>query len=243
MWRIGELARMAGVTERTLRHYDKIGLLVPAAVDRATGYRWYGVAELSRLERIRGLRRLGLPLRQIADVIDAPDTQVRQALRETVAAIHREIAALAEVADRAEDHLARPMSILPRQTTVGARHLHVRYLTVGHPREIAVACAARPTTLLTWLRGHPDGGFTAALGTGRTGERLTLPARTVVRAVVPSANGIVQAGQDLFDWLHRHHLVIAGPTVEEQVVDGDGVRAAILEVPVEDQFTPPLRRR
>ncbi|MBB5776509.1 MerR family transcriptional regulator [Nonomuraea jabiensis] len=58
------------------------GLLVPAAVDRSTGYRWYGVAELSRLERIRGLQRLGLPLRRIAELLDAPETQVRQALTE-----------------------------------------------------------------------------------------------------------------------------------------------------------------
>ncbi|MFD1544432.1 MerR family transcriptional regulator [Nonomuraea guangzhouensis] len=72
MWRIGQLARMVGVSQRTLRHYDKIGLLVPAAVDRTTGYRWYGVAELARLERIRGLQRLGLPLRHIADLLDAP---------------------------------------------------------------------------------------------------------------------------------------------------------------------------
>jgi DNA-binding transcriptional MerR regulator len=232
MWRIGELARMAGVTDRTLRHYDKIGLLVPAAVDRATGYRWYGVAELSRLERIRGLRRLGLPLRQIADLVDAPDSQVRQALRETLATVHREIAALGQVAEHAEDHLSRPMSILPRQATVGVRHLRVRYLTVGHPREIAAACAARPTTLLTWLRGHPDGAFTAAVEAGRTGERLTLPARTVVRAMVPPATAIVRAGRELFDWLHRHRLVVAGPTVEDQVVDADGTRAAILEVPI-----------
>lgn len=233
MWRIGELARMAGVTERTLRHYDKIGLLVPTAIDRASGYRWYGVAALSRLERIRGLQRLGLPLRDIADLVEAPDVHVRQALRETVAGIRRDIAALAQVADRAEDYLATPTSILPQQATVGARHLRVRYLTVDHPGEIAAACAAHPTTtLLTWLRAHPEGGFTAAVDTGRTGDRLTLPARTVVRAVVPPATGIEHAGRHLFDWLHRHRLAIAGPTVEEHLADADGDRATVLEIPI-----------
>ncbi|GAB3842311.1 helix-turn-helix domain-containing protein [Dactylosporangium cerinum] len=232
MWRIGELARMAGVTERTLRHYDKIGLLTPTAVDRASGYRWYGVAALSRLERIRGLQRLGLPLRDIADLIEAPDAQVRQATRETVAGLRRDIAALAQLADRAEDYLATPMSILPQQATVGARHLRVRYLTVEHPSEIAAACAAHPTTLLTWLCARPAGGFTAAVGTGRTGERLTLPARTVVRAVVPRETGIVPAGHQLFDWLHRHRLAVAGPTVEDHLVDADGDRATVMEVPI-----------
>lgn len=61
MWRIGQLARMAGVSERTLRHYDKIGLLNPAAVNRATGYRWYGAAELTRLERIRAFDASACP--------------------------------------------------------------------------------------------------------------------------------------------------------------------------------------
>jgi DNA-binding transcriptional MerR regulator len=233
MWRIGELARMTGVTERTLRHYHKIGLLAPTAIDRASGYRWYGVAALSRLERIRGLQRLGLSLREITDLIEAPDVHVRQAVRETVARIHRDIAALDQLADHAEDYLATPMSILPQQATVGARQLRVRYLTVDHPSEIATVCAAQPTTtLLTWLRARPEGGFTAAVDTGRTGQRLTLPARTVVRAVVPPAAGIRQAGQHLFDWLHRHRLAIAGPTVEEHLTDADGDRAAVLEVPI-----------
>jgi DNA-binding transcriptional MerR regulator len=241
MWRIGALARMVGVTERTLRHYDKIGLLVPAAVDPASGYRWYGVAALSRLERIRGLQRLGLSLRDIADLVDAPDAQVRQAVRETVARLHRDIAALARVADRAEDYLAIPTPILPQQATVGARQLRVRLLTVGHPRELAEACAARPTaTLLTWLRASPDADFTAAVA-DRAGDRLTLPARTVVRAVVPPKTGIVYAGQQLFDWLHRHHMAVDGPTVEDHLVDGDGTRATVIEVPINDHQRRPCR--
>ena len=233
MWRIGELARMTGATERALRHYDKIGLLVPTAVDRTSGYRWYGVAALSRLERIRGLQRLGLSLRDIADLIEAPDGQVRQAVRETVAGIHRDVAALAQLADRAEEYLATPVPVLPQQATVGARHLRVRHLTVARPSELAAVCATDPTTtLLTWLRARPQGGFAAAVDTGRIGERLTLPTRTVVRAVVPPATGIVDAGQHLFDWIHRHQLTITGPTVEDHLSDADGDHVTVLEVPI-----------
>ncbi|WP_206024950.1 hypothetical protein [Micromonospora zingiberis] len=105
--------------------------------------------------------------------------------------------------------------------------------TVEHPREIASVCAAGPTTtLLTWLRARPGGGFTAAVDTGRAGERLTLPARTVVRVVVPPAIGVVNAGQHLFDWLHRHRLTIAGPTVEDYLTDADGDRVTVLEAPI-----------
>ncbi|MGP3963346.1 MerR family transcriptional regulator [Nonomuraea sp. 3N208] len=232
MWRIGQLARMVGVSERTLRHYDKIGLLVPAAVDRITGYRWYGVAELSRLERIRGLQRLGLPLRQIADLLDAPETQLRQALTEIVANIRRDIATLAATAAHAEDHLAAPMSILPQQTAVDARRLRVRRMHLNHPAELAAVCPAPPAALLTWLHGQPTGGFAAAVTTDRAGEQLFLPARTVVRAIVPPSAGVVRAGQDLFGWLHRHRLDITGPTVEEHLIDADGAHAIVLEVTV-----------
>lgn len=233
MWRIGHLARMVGVSERTLRHYDKIGLLVPATVDRATGYRWYGVAELSRLERIRGLQRLGLPLRQIAELLEAPETQLRQALTEIVTGIRHDIAALTATAAHAQDHLATPMSILPQQTTVGPRRLRVRHMRLDHPSELATICPPPPATLLTWLRGQPTGGFVAAVTTDRGGEQLTLPARTVVRAIVPPSAGVVLAGQDLFGWLHRHHLAITGPTVEEHLIDADGAHATVLEVSVD----------
>ncbi|MFF5108375.1 helix-turn-helix domain-containing protein [Streptosporangium sp. NPDC000509] len=243
VWRIGQLAHMVGVSERTLRHYDKIGLLTPAAVDQATGYRRYGVAELSRLERIRGLRRLGLPLRQIADLLDAPETQLRQALFEIVAGIRRDIDALAVTAAHAEDHLATPMSILPQETTLGSRRLRVRRSRLDHPSELAAICPAPPGTLLTWLRGQPTGGFTAAVTTDRDGERLTLPARTVVRAVVPPSTDVVRAGQELFGWLHRHRLAITGPTVEEHLVDADGAHAVVLEVAVGPPEPAEVHRR
>ncbi|MGW5156271.1 MerR family transcriptional regulator [Nonomuraea wenchangensis] len=240
MWRIGQLARMVGVSERTLRHYDKIGLLPPAAVDQSTGYRRYGVAELSRLERIRGLQRLGLPLRQIADLLDAPENQLRQALAEIVTGIRHDIAVLAAAAAHAEDRLTTSMSILPQETTLGSRRLRVRRVRLDHPSELAALCPAPPATLLTWLRGEPTGGFTAAVSTDRQdGEQLTLPARAAVRAVVPPSADVVRAGQDLFGWLRRHHLAITGPTVEEHLVDADGAHAVVLEVSVHSRRRSP----
>lgn len=70
-WTVGEVARRAGVTVRTLHHYDETGLLSPA--DRtAAGYRVYSYADLERLQRIVGYRRLGLSLDDIAAVLDDP---------------------------------------------------------------------------------------------------------------------------------------------------------------------------
>ncbi|MEU6248516.1 MerR family transcriptional regulator [Glycomyces sp. NPDC047010] len=231
MWRIGRLARMAGVSERTLRHYDRIGLLPPAAVERATGYRWYGAAELVRLERIRGLQRLGLTLREIESVVDAPDEQVRQLLEARAALLRSEIAAMTAALAAAEDRLAVAAPVLPQVASVGERRLKVRRIAVAHPSELAAACEDGPGVLLTWLTGAPGGGFEAAVA-APDGEALDLPARRVVRAVVPEECGVRVAGEELFAWLGRQRLSVAGPTVEERLVDGDGAAATVLEVPV-----------
>ena len=76
---ISDVARMAGVTSRTLRHYDDIGLLNPARAAR-NGYRWYGRPELLRLQRILLLRELRVPLPQIQQVLDG-DTDELASLR------------------------------------------------------------------------------------------------------------------------------------------------------------------
>ncbi|WP_083949982.1 MerR family transcriptional regulator [Herbidospora yilanensis] len=224
MWRIGRLAHMAGVSERTLRHYDRTGLLRPAAVDHLTGYRWYGVAELSRLERIRALQRLGLPLRDIAGLLDAPETETRRAVAETLTRLRADLAALTATAAEAEHYLAEPLTVVPRTTTVAARRLKVRRLTAAHPSELAAVC---PATLLTWL----DGPFSAAVA-DEGGESFTLPARRVVRAVVPTPEGVVRAGHDLFAWLGRQGLTVTGPALEERLIDEAGGHAVVLDIPI-----------
>ncbi|MGB0052599.1 MAG: MerR family transcriptional regulator, partial [Terracidiphilus sp.] len=62
-YRIGEFAKLAGVTVRALHHYDRIGLLKP---QRGTsGFRLYSMADLERLEQIAALKFLGIPLQEI----------------------------------------------------------------------------------------------------------------------------------------------------------------------------------
>ena len=68
---IGELATLSGVTIRTLRHYDRIGLLPPDQVTEA-GYRLYSEASLRRLHSILLLRETGLPLESIRRLLDDP---------------------------------------------------------------------------------------------------------------------------------------------------------------------------
>jgi DNA-binding transcriptional MerR regulator len=70
-WTVGELARLSGVTTRTLRHYDAIGLLEPVDVGPG-GRRLYGHEELLRLQQILVLRELDVDLPTVAEILDAP---------------------------------------------------------------------------------------------------------------------------------------------------------------------------
>jgi PPM family protein phosphatase len=69
---IGEFAVAAGLTPKALRLYDELGLLRPARVDPATGYRTYAAAQLERARLVAALRRVGMPLARIAGIGDLP---------------------------------------------------------------------------------------------------------------------------------------------------------------------------
>lgn len=74
-WSIQQVARMSGVTARTLRYYDEIGLLRPAHVG-ANGYRFYEYEQLLRLQHVLLLRELGMDLASIAAVVDGASNQL-----------------------------------------------------------------------------------------------------------------------------------------------------------------------
>lgn len=69
MFKIGEFSQFARVSVKMLRHYDDLGLLKPAQVDRWTGYRYYSADQLPRLNRILVLKELGFALEQIAELL------------------------------------------------------------------------------------------------------------------------------------------------------------------------------
>ncbi len=66
--RIGELAKRAGVTPRTIRYYESLGMLGPSEREGA-GFRYYSEVELAKLQKINVLKGLGLNLEEIAIVI------------------------------------------------------------------------------------------------------------------------------------------------------------------------------
>jgi len=69
---IDKLAKLAGVSSRTLRYYDEISLLKPLRTN-SSGYRIYGSNEVSRLQQILFFRELGVALDQVKAVLDSPD--------------------------------------------------------------------------------------------------------------------------------------------------------------------------
>ncbi len=98
-WSIQEIARQAGTTSRTLRHYGEVGLLTPSRIG-SNGYRYYDQDALVRLQRILLLRELGLSLPAIKDVLEGQrDTAVAlrahlRLLEQEQARIGRQIASV-----------------------------------------------------------------------------------------------------------------------------------------------------
>ncbi|MDF2840549.1 MAG: transcriptional regulator, MerR family protein, partial [Clostridia bacterium] len=81
---VQKLGSLAGVSTRTLRYYDEIGILKPARIN-SSGYRIYGQNEVDKLQQILFYRELGVNLDSIKDIVTAPSFNGANALRE-----HRE---------------------------------------------------------------------------------------------------------------------------------------------------------
>jgi MerR family transcriptional regulator, thiopeptide resistance regulator len=105
---VGEVARMAGITVRTLHHYDRIGLLSPSGRGE-NGYRLYERPDLERLHRILSYRELGLSLEAIGELLDEPGA-------DPVAHLRRQERLLRDRIARLEDLLAAVHTTLEAHT-------------------------------------------------------------------------------------------------------------------------------
>ena len=108
---IKELAEMAGVSTRTLRYYDEIGLLAPKRTDN--GYRVYDAADVRSLQRIMLLRKCRVPLSDIANAVHDPDFDIgrmlschledlrrqRSELEETISMVRRAVEIVSSSSD------------------------------------------------------------------------------------------------------------------------------------------------
>jgi len=97
--KIGELAKRAGLTVRTLHHYDKIGLLKPSARSDS-GYRLYDGDDIARLYRVQALRRLDLSLADIAQLLKGASSDLHGVIEQQIVGLERQIAQAVELRDR-----------------------------------------------------------------------------------------------------------------------------------------------
>ncbi|WP_415647014.1 MerR family transcriptional regulator [Stackebrandtia soli] len=110
---VGEVAALTGLTVRTLHHYDRLGLVVPAR-DAVTGHRRYSSVDIERIYRVQALRRLGFPLKDMPPLLDGDAGEplidvVDGQLRHT----HAELSSLRAHADR----LSAVRAVLARDET------------------------------------------------------------------------------------------------------------------------------
>jgi DNA-binding transcriptional MerR regulator len=118
LFSIGEFARLSGLSIGALRHYDSVGVLVPAAVDGATSYRRYRREQLETARWVAQLRELEVPLEEIREVLAADDARQRRDLlvrhrdrvRARVTRLHRVLHQLGHVIDPSDHHEENDMS-------------------------------------------------------------------------------------------------------------------------------------
>lgn len=88
MLKIGVFSKMMQLTVKTLRHYEQKGLLLPSEVDKWTGYRYYSIEQMQRLNTIRHLQRLGFTLDEIKEICEEDEQspsieQLKEKIEET----------------------------------------------------------------------------------------------------------------------------------------------------------------
>ncbi len=124
---VGEVAELAGVSVRTLHHYDELGLVVPSARSDA-GYRLYDHADLERLQEVLALRALGLSLAEVAAVLDDPTHDRVQVLRDQAKRLRDQQDRLADLLDAVEEAIAAHDRGEPqKESTMFDGHDHEQY--------------------------------------------------------------------------------------------------------------------
>jgi MerR family transcriptional regulator, thiopeptide resistance regulator len=113
MLTVKQLSNLAGVTPRTLHHYDQIGLLKPSRIGD-NGYRYYGEESLLQLQQILFYRELGIPLEDIKQIMGRRDFDVLGALRSHKEALRKQVSRLnrlIQTVDNTINHLKGSMTM------------------------------------------------------------------------------------------------------------------------------------
>ena len=247
--RIGEVARLFNLSVGTLRHYEQLGLLEPAHIDPASGYRYYGSRQLSTLNTISNLRVLDLPLAQIREFVATRDVNLMQ----------RQLDQQQELIERKRRELERASRKIDDRLVLLRDALNAELDTIRETETPELRCAVlrervNPTDAyaLEWQirqlqKGqHETFVFPGNLGVGIAPERLTagdfdgydevflllddtddylgdVEVRSAARCLTTSFRGTHgQAApryERLLDYMHEHGLSPAGPSREIALID------------------------
>ena len=137
---IGDFSRMTHLSVKALRHYHDVGLLVPAEIDPASGYRFYEPGQVRTAQVIRRFRDLGMPLDDIREVLQAPDVGARN----RVIAAHMQ---------RMESQLAVTQSVVASLRSLLERPpapIAVEHRSVGPARALAICGQVAAADLDEW---------------------------------------------------------------------------------------------
>ena len=199
---IGRFSRMTRLSVKALRHYDELGLLAPAVVDRFSSYRYYTYSQANRAEAIRLLRGLDMPLDRIRELLESEDPDISVKLLEE----HR-----GELEDRLERHrrmLTFIERLIQRKERVMPYEVQIKELAAQH-----AAVVRRHTTAATI-------GQEISQGFGLLGEAIG-------RAQVPIAGPPFLVMQEVIDEVTEGEFELGFP-VAGPFEDAGEVRGAEL---------------
>lgn len=245
---IGDFSRMTYLSVKALRHYHEVGVLAPADVDPATGYRYYAPNQVGTAQLIRRLRDLGMPLDEVSTIVGSADPGIRDAA--LVAHLERMEERLAET----QQTVASLRSLLQRSD--GGLHVERRFVDATPALAVTervvaaegVAWWMEAFGLLHRLLGHrgvarsgPDGAlFPLEFFSDEVGEvtvfvpvaearaGLRLPERVGV-AVIPAAMMAVAVHDGPFGDLDRTYGALGTWVLE---------RAAGAPGPIREYYSP-----
>ncbi|WP_322869563.1 MerR family transcriptional regulator [Streptomyces goshikiensis] len=232
---VGQVSAFAGVTVRTLHHYDRTGLLSPGGRSRA-GYRHYEDVDLARLQQILFYRELGFPLDEIAEILADPQANALEHLRtrqrQLADGITR-LQQLAEVAERTIEVQQTGVPLTPEE----------RFEVFG---EIAFDLSYATDAQLKWRdsKGHREAMARASAHTKEDWRRLMAEA-AAWRAELPAGHddGEPADGERVMDIAEEHRLHVSRwftpcpPEMQRRIADdfASDPRAFALVVPPSQQ--------
>ena len=160
---IGAFASASRLSPKALRLYDELGLLTPARVDPATGYRSYSVTQLDRARLVAWLRRLGMPLAEIRTVCESPAREAATHVRQFWATVECDLAERRDLAAFLVDHLSEQDASGKDPVMTATLHLRCAALCDrGLARETQQDAAFASERVLAVADGFGAGGARAS---------------------------------------------------------------------------------